>query len=80
MRILRNCRPSRLLCAPALIVSSLVRISVDMENNKKIYQFFGKPGEDFFLKSAWTVAALAAKEVLLMIENDVLSVNEAPSH
>ena len=33
----------------------------------------------FFLWSAQTEAALAAKEVLLMIENDVISVNEAPS-
>ena len=47
-----------------------------MEDNKKIFKFFGKPGEDYQLWAARTQAALYAKDVGEVIENDVLSEGE----
>lgn len=44
-----------------------------MEDSKKIYKFYGKPGDDFQLWCARTEAALEAKEVLEMTQEDVLA-------
>ena len=44
-----------------------------MEDSKRIYRFFRKPGEDYHLWCARTEAALAAKEVMQVVETDVLT-------
>ena len=49
-----------------------------MEDSKRIYKFYGRPAVDIFLWSGRTEAALAAKEVLPIIESDVLAGEEAP--
>lgn len=43
-----------------------------MEDNKKIYKFYGKLGEDFHLWAARTDAAMKSKEVYCPIESDLL--------
>ena len=50
---------------------------IDMEDSKRIYKFYGKPREDFSLWCARPEAALAAKEVLLMVESDVFADGDA---
>ena len=49
-----------------------------MEDSCNNYKFRGKAGEDFFLWAARTEAALASKELLYLIERDVLSGNNEP--
>ena len=44
-----------------------------MEEGKRVYKFYGKPGEDFHLWTARTEAALEAKEVLDVVTVDLLS-------
>ena len=46
-----------------------------MEDNKKVYKFLAKSGEDFHLWSARTEAALKAKEVHHTVESDIISDN-----
>ena len=43
-----------------------------MEDNKRIYKFFGKPGEDYHLWAARTEAALESKEVLGIVQEDII--------
>ena len=43
-----------------------------MEDSKKVHRFFGKSGEDFHLWEARTEAALESKEVLYVLQSDVL--------
>lgn len=52
----------------ARVLSSIV----DMEDSKKVHRFFGKSGEDFHLWEARTEAALESKEVLYVLQSDVL--------
>ena len=44
-----------------------------MEDGKKVYKFYGKPGEDFQLGRARNEAALQAKEVMYVVESDLAS-------
>ena len=44
-----------------------------MEDNKRVYKFYGRPGEDFNLWSARTEAALEAQEVLIVVRNDAFA-------
>ena len=44
-----------------------------MEDSKKVFKFFGKPGEDYQLWAARTQAALYEKGVGYVIENDLLT-------
>ena len=44
-----------------------------MEDNKNVYKYLGKPGEDFYLWAARTEAALESKDVLHVVTSDVLS-------
>lgn len=44
-----------------------------MEDNKKVYKFYGKPGEDYHLWCARTDAALAGKDALDVVISDVLN-------
>ena len=47
-----------------------------MEENKKVYKFDGKPGEDFQLWAARTETALRAKKVYNTVMNDVVGAND----
>ena len=44
-----------------------------MEDGKKVYKFYGKPGEDSQLWRARTEAALEAKEVMHVVDSDLAS-------
>ena len=59
-----------------LISSSFDPFPEVMEDSKKVYRYFGKPGEDFHLWQARTEAALQAKEVLYVVESDILGTAE----
>lgn len=43
-----------------------------MEDSKRIYKFYEKPGEDFFLWTTRTEAALETKKVLFVVTTDVI--------
>ena len=45
-----------------------------MEDSKNIHKCHGNSGEDFHLWAARTEAALQAKEILYVIESDVIAV------
>ena len=47
-----------------------------MEDSKRLYKFYEKPGEDYHLWCVRTEAALAAKEVLHIVETDVVSTEQ----
>lgn len=44
-----------------------------MEDHKRVYKFYRRPGEDFNLWSARTEAALEAQEVLIVVRDDVVA-------
>lgn len=48
-----------------------------MEESKRIYKFYGTPGENFSVWCATIEAAQAAYEVLLMVESDVFADGDA---
>lgn len=50
-----------------------------MEDNKGVYRFLGKPTEDFHLCCGRTKAALESKELLIIIEEDVVGKNDEVS-